>query len=162
MPGPPPKLASRRQRRGGTSLVVCEGDGAVVAPELPGGLLKATRQWWAQLWADPIASVFEPSDVGALRRLATLVDERERAFRAFRRGRVVAGSKGQPRLHPLGRLVADLDVEIRNLEDRFGLSPQARLRLGVQFAESARSLDELNRRLNVDMDEGDPLLEVVD
>ena len=64
--------------------------------------------------------------------------------RAARRNRLVAGSKEQPVLSPLLGYVLSLDAEIRQLEDRFGLTPRARLQLGVTFGEAHRSLAELN------------------
>jgi P27 family predicted phage terminase small subunit len=114
------------------------------APQPPAGLLKATRNRWLEFWRSELASVVTPTDVPALERLYTLYDERERALRDFRKARMVRGSQGQMVLNPMGRLVKDLDSEIRALEDRFGLTPQARLRLGITFADNADSLDRLN------------------
>ncbi|MBA3778215.1 MAG: hypothetical protein H0X16_02710 [Chloroflexi bacterium] len=80
----------------------------------------------------------------ALRRLFALLDERERAYRVSRRALVVEGSMGQPRINPVVGLVATLDAEIRQLEDRLSLTPKARMALGVAFGEAHRSLDALN------------------
>lgn len=41
-----------------------------------------------------------------------------------------------------------LDGEIRALEDRFGCSPAARLRLGIRFGQAARTLEDLARGLD--------------
>ena len=59
----------------------------------------------------------------------------------------MAGSTGQPRANPLYKQVQEFQAEARQLEDRFGLSPKARLSLGITFAEAASSLDALNERL---------------
>ena len=117
---------------------------ARLAPAPPTGLLQASQAAWVRLWASPLASTFTESDVPALERLFQLRDERARAFRAARRQRLVAGSTGQPRLSPLVTYVATLDAETRHLEDRFGLTPRARLTLGIQLGEAHRSLGELN------------------
>jgi hypothetical protein len=104
-----------------------------------------------------------PADHPALLRLFTLLDERERCARAASKQRLIKGSQGQPVLNPLLKQVAALDTEIRQLEDRFGLTPLARLRLGVTFGEAHRSLADLNRALVeevADVDEDDPRTEL--
>ena len=55
------------------------------------------------------------------------------------------------------------DTEIRQLEDRFGLSPRARLTLGLTFGEAGHTLEELNRSLGEEVDyanDEDPRLEL--
>jgi P27 family predicted phage terminase small subunit len=95
-----------------------------------------------------LAGQVEQSDRGALSRLFWLYDETARLTAAIEEvGRVVAGSQGQPRANPLYKQVQEFHAEARQLEDRFGLSPLARLRLGITFADAAASLDSLNRRL---------------
>ena len=106
--------------------------------------MAASVRAWQSLWASPLASAFLASDLPALGRLFELRDERVRASRVARRDRVVPGSKGQPVLSPMVGYVATLDAEIRNLEDRFGLTPRARLQLGVTFGEAHRSLADVN------------------
>jgi hypothetical protein len=64
----------------------------------------------------------------------------------------VLGSQGQYVLNPLYRQMVTLETEIRNLEDRFGLSPMARLKLGVTFGDAARSLADINANLEDDDD----------
>jgi P27 family predicted phage terminase small subunit len=68
-------------------------------------------------------------------------------------GRVVEGSQGQPRPNPLYKQVQEFQAEARQLEDRFGLSPMSRLRLGITFADAQASLDGLNARLAAKMSE---------
>jgi P27 family predicted phage terminase small subunit len=133
------------------------------APDPPDGLLQATSNRWIEFWNSPLAGVVSSAtDMPALERLFTLYDERERAYRAFRKERLIVGSQGQPVLNPMGRLLKELDGEIRQLEDRFGLSPKARLQLGVQYGEAKKTLDTLNADLALDLepDEDDPRLEI--
>lgn len=120
----------------------------VAVPDPPGDLLPDTVREWSEFWRSPIAqAVDRTTDVPALRRLFWLKDERERLAAMFRAERLTLGSTGQLTLNPLGRHLAVVDAEIRQLEDRFGLSPTARLRLGVQLGEAKRTLDDLNREL---------------
>lgn len=84
------------------------------APALGGGFLKATREWWATIWASPMAAVYLDADVPALVRLARLVDLQHR-----------------------GEMTAAVLSEIRQLEDRFGLSPLSRRRLQWEVSQAA-------------------------
>jgi P27 family predicted phage terminase small subunit len=172
MSGPPPKPAERRQRRNertsteraGVGLVALPG-GKIEPPSAPTGLLKASREDWAAFWRSPLGSLVVEADYPALRRLFTLYDERFRAYQGFRKARLVAGSMGQTVLSPLFAAMKSMDAEIRALEDRFGLSPIARLRLGVALGEAAKSLEELNRGLDDDLDDepaADPRVRVVE
>lgn len=65
------------------------------------------------------------------------------------------GASGQPVVSPLQKVLVHLDGEIRQLEDRFGLTPLARLRLGIAIGDAARSLDDLNRLMEDSDDDGD-------
>jgi hypothetical protein len=77
-------------------------------PNLPGAARysKSTRDWWATVWRSPMAAIWLEADVPALVRLATLNELLEQ-----------------------GEATAMVLAEIRQLEDRFGLSPMSRRRL---------------------------------
>jgi P27 family predicted phage terminase small subunit len=114
---------------------------------------------WAAFWRSPIAEVVIPAmDLPAVYRLFTLYDERERAYRAWRKQRLVRGSKGQLVLNPLAAQMNKMDTAIRQLEDRFGLTPKSRAQLGVTFTVAQESSADLNPDLDVDWDD-DPRLE---
>jgi P27 family predicted phage terminase small subunit len=123
-------------------------------PVCPREFLVQTRRVWEAFWGSELAQAVDAAtDAHALRRLFSLFDERERAYRAFREKRLVRGSQGQLVLNPLWRHAAVMDSEIRQLEDRFGLTPRARLALGITLGEAQKSLEDMNRRLNEDQDE---------
>jgi P27 family predicted phage terminase small subunit len=149
------KPAEVRQRRGTADV------GAVVpveraVPVADVAWREATVERWVIFWGSPLASQVEPSDEGAFRRLFKLYDEIERMWEAIEvTGRVVEGSQGQPRPNPLYKQVQEFQSEARQLEDRFGLSPMSRLRLGITFADAQASLDGLNARLAAKMSEVD-------
>ena len=132
----------------GIGLIVINGRLAE-PPDPPSRLLKQTREAWIAYWSSPMVKFVSPqTDAPALVRLFTLYDERARAYIALRKGeRVVTGSKGQPVLSPLYSAIATMDPEIRQIEDRFGLSPRSRLQLGVVLGDAARSLAEINADL---------------
>ena len=156
MSGPPPKPPDRRQRRGRNDAGALAIPTAAQIPAPPPGLLGVTKKAWQAFWAAPTAALVVDSDRTALDRLFSLYDEHTRLWRAARRRRLVDGSQGQPVLNPLYRQADTLRAEILALEDRFGLSPMARLKLGAALGEARRSLaDELAAEAEMDFDEGD-------
>lgn len=167
-----PKSPAKRQgkTRRPLELVDLALEPITQAPPTPKGLLKASHQEWVDLWRKPLATVFTAEHLPALERLFILKDERRRAYKGVRAsadaggGRLVKGSRGQMVLNPLLRYIGELDGEIRQLEDRFGLTPRAGFTLGIQFGEAARSLQNLNDGMETDdPGEDDPrLAEVVE
>ncbi len=152
MPGPLPKPTGRQHHGVRPSLELRlpqknKKKGSVQAPAPPSGLLKATREQWRVYWGSPLAAACERgTDLPGLIRLFTLYDERERAYRGYRKARVVSGASGQPVLNPLGRIMLQLDGEIRQLEDRFGLSQRARLQLGITMGTLRPQSDDVDER----------------
>ncbi len=141
------KPAGLRQNRI-TSDVVVPLRSVSQVPEASDGWRVDTVRRWTFFWESKLAANVEPSDEGALRRLFRLYDEIDRMWDAIEEtGRVVEGSQGQPRPNPLFKQVETFQAEARQLEDRFGLSPMSRLKLGVTFADAHMSLAALNERL---------------
>lgn len=153
--GPARKDPERRQRRNEPAALVpvdddfdedLAVDDAPAPPQPPAGLLKTTRDRWAEFWTSPVAALADRvSDLPALERLFGLYDDLERCARAVRRaGHMVEGSKGQLVMNPLLRHMQTQAAEIRQLEDRFGLSPRARLALNFTLGQTAKTLADLN------------------
>lgn len=119
-------------------------------PELPNErrLLKVTRQTWDLIWMSGIASQLQEQDSIALYRWIEYVDEWHRSKRALKKAdRIVPGSRGQMVLNPLIDYVLKLESAIRAIEDRLGLSPMARARLGLTLGEGASVWQQLNQQL---------------
>jgi hypothetical protein len=127
MPRDPKPRALRRRRNhvvGAVKLVAVDGS----VPPLPrrrrgeGAWDDRTRAWWEKVWKSPMASVYLDADVPGLARLAGMID----------------------RVHRGEAVPTFLHQEIRQLEDRYGLSPLARRRLqweidkGSEMPEDAR------------------------
>ena len=77
------------------------------------------RRDWETYWASDVAVMVTDSSIAGLVRLFDLRAERSRLFRAE--------GDGQTKIR-------QVDVELRQLEDRFGLSPLARVKLGLHAA----------------------------
>lgn len=150
MPGPTPKDPEKRIRTNTPQVELVPNQNKII-PKPPSGLLKKSKERWLVFWSSPVSKMVDlDSDMPALERLFFLYDERLRASRGFRRQRMVEGSQGQSVVNPLAKLLKDFDAEIRQLEDRFGLTPMARMRLGFTFGEAAGSLTNLNKILEED------------
>lgn len=72
-------------------------------PAAPSGWTASTKRWWKLIWGSPMASMWLESDTHALLRLGHLLD-----------------------LQAKGKISAIMVGEIRQIEDRFGLSPKSR------------------------------------
>ena len=117
-------------------------------PQLKGRYLKITKNWWEDFWNSDLASAVDTkSDQSAVYRLATLIDERERVYKQAKKERLVVGSQGQVVLNPLYSAMLKLDAEIRQLEDRIGMNPKARVSLGISIGQAKKSLSDLNAEL---------------
>lgn len=155
MSGPPPKTAARRQRRNKANVVslrVLEGGRQELAlPNPPAWLSTKNADFWRQYWSSDLALAADPkTDIQAIHRLFGLYDERDRLEKAYKAKPLIKGSMGQMRLNPLRGLISGCDAEILKLEDRFGLNPISRLRLGITFGEAAKTMADLNNMLNDD------------
>jgi len=150
MGGSPKKPEARRQGRGTRDVgLVSRPDVQVDVPAADLSWREGTVERWVAFWLSPLARQVEQSDVGSLRRLHWLYDELDRMREAIEdTGRVVSGSQGQPRPNPLYKQMETFMSEARQIEDRFGLSPLSRLRLGITFADASASLTALNSRLS--------------
>ncbi len=129
-------------------MTVLGGSGSrVTRPSAPANILAPVRAAWDAFWASPLAEHTITTDVLGLRRLFRLYDQRERYLVEGAKATLSVGSTGQVVLNPLLKEVDTIDAKILTLEDRFGLSPMARLKLQVTLGDASRSLAELNASL---------------
>src|SRR5438128_799635 len=145
MPGPPPKPADVRQRRNTRpTLTLLPGKHAPIKPPRPpAGLLPSSRKAWAAYWRSSVAQVAQNVDLGALERWIRAVDEYERCLPVLTQHRLVNGSMGQPVLNPLAAYLAEVGRTIAHHEQAFGLTPLARLRLGIAYGQAKLTAADL-------------------
>ena len=127
-------------------------------PEPPDGLLQETLDRWTAFWDSPVAALIDrTSDLPALHRLFELYDDATRYRMQIREAAMVRGSKGQWVRNPFVKDLKDTNSAILALEDRFGLSPRARLSLNLSLVGAAKTYADLNENLGVgDYDDDDP------
>lgn len=131
-----------------TLQLVAPGDARPV-PATPKGLQAGAQKRWRALWASPVAPAIDlTADGEALHRWIHCVSERERLQPLADRTPVVKGSTGQLVANPVYGILGGLTKEIERLEEHFGLTPLARMRLGIATVQHAASVHDLTRRLD--------------
>lgn len=145
----PSRRVDDRDRGPRPELRLIEG---VEPPEPPAGLLKATTRVWESFWRSEQSQLVSGAMVDVVVRWVRLRDEWERIDRAMRKHMTVEGSQGQPVAHPLTGRKSSIEKELRQLEDRLGLTPKAAVNLGLGLGQMRKTLDDLNRDLEVDLD----------
>lgn len=153
---PSSALQGRGSQYKGTSAVTLTPDAARKVPTPPKGLTREAVAVWRSFWRSPLGGAVDYAGDGpALRRWITLVSDRERLRARFYGDESdedhlpmeERGSLGQVTLHPLLKLEERLSREILQYEDRFGMTPLGRMRLGIAIGQAAESLDGLRKRL---------------
>jgi len=127
----------------------------VPPPPRPNGkpLLSSIGQAWVAFWTSDISGLVLDADRHSLDRLFVMYDLRERMMRAFHDKPFTQGSTGQTVVHPAAKEIASLDARIKGDEERFGITPASRLKLGIVLGAAAKSLEDMNSGFTVDDDE---------
>ena len=125
-----------RGHRQGRDTVTLDEAPSTPAPRAPAGLLDETRRHWRQIWGSRVASAWDrDSDLVALTRYIRLLDRWLRYDALLREAPLVRGSQGQVRPNPLSLRMDAVEGQVRGLEEQLGLTPAARLRLGIELME---------------------------
>jgi P27 family predicted phage terminase small subunit len=147
--GPLPKdegVRQNRRARSNLKLIAQHEPDAVVIPEPPDGLDGARLESWRGFFESELSQLVNGTDLSAVHRLWSYYQQHADLTNIFAKGRMVAGSTGQPRLNPALDGLMKLETAILRLENELGLTPSARLRLGITFADATNSLDALTQR----------------
>ncbi len=116
--------------------------------------LVKTKKQWVDFWLFKKADEIDLAlDSAAVFRIFGLYDERERCYRAYRKERVVVGSRKQPTINPLVRYGGQLDNQIRQMEKGLLMDPKSRRQA---IGKAGVSIDDLNRALDEDEETEDP------
>lgn len=149
---PIPKPRETRQRwakRPEVGIVKVDPADKPVIPLAPKGLTTASKKRWRTFWLSPLASVVEIStDLHRVERWIQAVDEYEKVGKVFRSSRLVKGSTGQPVLNPLASYLASLEATISRAEQELGMTPLARLKLGIAVGQAKLTAEALNKSLS--------------
>lgn len=111
-------------------------------PDPPPHLGPVGRNYWTALWEAGAEAYNRVTDAPAIDRYCSLQERRVRFLNILdTEGYTDVGSKGQTIAHPVARLLSDVEQKLTPLEDRLGLNPDARLRLGIAAIEKKSRLE---------------------
>lgn len=111
--------------------------GEVVVPEPPIELCEGALAYWAELWSDG-GVAYRRTDRWTIARYAAMRAQHDQINASIGSEWTTLTSKGDLKAHPLLTALHRLDGQLRTLEDRLGLSPESRIRLGLAQAETAQ------------------------
>ena len=113
----------------------------IAIPDPPTDLAEFGQDLWIQIW-DAGNGVYQITDQYIINRYCSMSERRQKLLdQVESEGWVTAGSQGQTVVHPAARMISDLEGKLQNLEDRLGLNPESRLRLGITAVEHQSALD---------------------
>lgn len=144
------QLQDRRpERTRSVGMLAPVTDAARIVPRTPPNLQPQAQRRWRSYWASAIAQIVDrQSDAEALHRWIHAVSERERLQPQADAEPLVSGSMGQQVANPLYGVINSLSREIERLEDHLGMTPLARLRLGLVQTQQALGVADLRERLD--------------
>lgn len=150
-------MRQNRRARSNLRLIERYDNEKAPAPEPPKGLSADRINDWHVYFDSQLAGLVQDTDMSAVRRLWNYYQQHDELTEIFARSRLVAGSTGQPRMNPAADGLMRLETAILRLENELGLTPSARLRLGITFADATNSLEKLTQYV---MDEDYDLNEI--
>lgn len=144
----------RQNRRARSNLRLIDRHEADPAPtpDPPDHLSAARTDDWHHFFDSPLAGLVQRTDMSVVRRLWGYYQQHDELTAIFQKSRLVAGSTGQPRMNPAADAILKLEGAILRLENELGLTPSARLRLGITFADASNSLEKLTEHV-MELDE---------
>ena len=160
--GPTPKMVGRqRMNKIPAAPLRPEEQVAMTPPPLPPEELSdVNKRFWVEFWVSNLARAVDPkSDMPAILRLFELYDGRDRLDEVWRSQQLIVDgvievidklgnvkTQNAIKVNPLRSVIAICDDQIMKLEDRFGLNPLSRLRLGIKFEELSAKMRKAPER----------------
>ncbi len=134
-------------RRGGRVKPLVQVASATIAPALPEGIGEHAAAAWSAFWVSRVSGAIDLlADGEALRHWTLCVDEREKLRAAVTRAPLVTGRHDQLMLNPLFRRLRELNREIARAEEHFGMTPLARMRLGLTYLQEQAAREGLEAK----------------
>jgi len=136
-----PVPAEDRKSHATTTPTITRSTAPSPMPDPPPSLGNVGAGYWIEVWTAG-AGVYQPTDTYVIERYCSLQERRRNLMDLVEaQGWLTTGSTGQVVVHPAARMVADIEGRLSSLEDRLGLNPEARLRLGITAVEHQSRLD---------------------
>ena len=112
-------------------------------PPPPPTLSQAGQELWKEVWEGGGDAYWPHTDRHIIQRYCELTDRRRGFLYTLNtEGWTTTGSQGQEVAHPVAKFINDVEAKLLQLEDRLGLNPGDRLRLGITALEHKSRLDK--------------------
>jgi P27 family predicted phage terminase small subunit len=137
----PPEQRTGHAKHAATLAVPVRND-AFVTPAMPASLTNAER--WAAVWAlgGPSGAYNVVADFGIISRYCSMIERGEMLLTQLNsEGWTTEGASGQTVVHPVAKLLSDVEAKIGPVEAALGLSPQARNTINISQAAARSVLD---------------------
>ena len=134
-----------------TQFVKLNGD-VVDIPNPPSTLCDELKEAWIDYWMSQVARATDRTDVQGITRLFWYRQQLHEAMEQWGEmsslEKVVMGSRNEDatQTHPVFGQITKLEAQIQKLEDKFGLSPLSRARLGIELGTAELTWAEIKRR----------------
>lgn len=150
--GPLPKEEGKRQNRRSRSnlRLIEQHDPTRPTPTPPEKLSARQLASWQAYFDSQLSALIKETDLPVVERLWRYYQQHEELTDVFDKARLVPGSQGQPRINPAHDAIMKLEGAIHRLENELGLTPSARLRLGITFSDATMSLEKITQQLHDD------------
>jgi len=138
-----PKPASARQGNANSTPTIDTANAVAVAvPDPPGALGEVGSEVWVRVWTAGAKAYQPATDSLIIERYCSLQERRSTLLGVITvEGWLATGSTGQVVVHPAAKLLSEVEGRLGPIEDRLGLNPEARLRLGIAAVEHQSRLD---------------------
>jgi len=138
---PPEERAGNPRTAAGPPAVIVNQDWQTPVPP---STIETEELWYAVWKLGGPSGVYHPvADYGLIERYVSLMERRAALLATIEsEGWVMEGSKGQPIQHPAARMLADAEAKLIPIEDRLGLSPQARHTIQVGHVQAKTALEK--------------------
>ena len=114
------------------------------APRAPTGLGPLARKVWRTFWGSAVSQAVDlQADGYMLSRWIRAVDEWEKVRNIFLSSRLLTVGDGMIVLNPLAAYLYRLEISIVRAESQLGMTPVARLRLGIAIGQARRTALDL-------------------
>lgn len=124
---------------------------AEAPPPAPSHLTPEAVKVWTEVWEAGGAAYNVRTDARLIERYSELTARRLVLLETLTaEGWTTVGSQGQQAVHPAARILSDVEGKLQSLEDRLGLSPESRIRLGIATVERESKLSAFMRGQEAD------------
>tara|TARA_R110000822_G_scaffold15559_3_gene53596 strand:- start:846 stop:1286 length:441 start_codon:yes stop_codon:yes gene_type:complete len=131
---------SAELRIGHSNVTEFKPHAPIDVPAPPKKFSAVETRLWNEIWSAG-RTAYQTTDSHIIERYVSLLARREDLLEMIEsEGWLSLGSTGQQIIHPAAKLLEQTEGKLVPLEDRLGLNPESRLRLGISSVESKSKL----------------------